>query len=387
MKLLHTSDWHLGHTLHNYDRTDEQMYMLMQMVDIVREHKPDVFLLCGDVYHTPQPSSATQTMFANALVEIHKANPTMPIVITAGNHDSGAKHDIFRVPWKALNVYTIGCVDADTLDDMLIDVPGKGIVIAVPYVHERNMPEKLYQRLLDKANERNGDSIPIVMMAHTAVSGSDFTGHDNVTERTVGGIDSCTLEDMGTGYDYLALGHIHHAQSLHNSRGKARYSGSPLPINFDESYPHSVSLVEIGGRGGTAVVDEIAINTHRPLVTLPSQGFATWDDAKRLLEEFPRDIEAYIRLNVEVRDMLPVEANAEAHIIAENKKCRFCLINPQRMKGSRREAKVMSVSEFKTEAPIDIAQRYAEDIGAGFDDDMCELFRETVAEIEDEERR
>ena len=63
MKILHTSDWHLGHTLYNYDRTEEQMAMLLQMVDIVREEKPDVFLLCGDVYHTPQPSASVQTMY------------------------------------------------------------------------------------------------------------------------------------------------------------------------------------------------------------------------------------------------------------------------------------------------------------------------------------
>ena len=82
MKILHTSDWHLGHTLYNYDRTEEQMVMLLQMVDIVKKHKPDVFLLCGDVYHTAQPSAAVQTMFTEALVGIRDANPDMTIVVT-----------------------------------------------------------------------------------------------------------------------------------------------------------------------------------------------------------------------------------------------------------------------------------------------------------------
>ena len=117
MKLLHTSDWHLGHTLYNYDRTEEQLSMLLQMVNIVKEEKPDVFLLCGDVYHTPQPSAAVQTMFTNALVKIHDANPGMTIIVTAGNHDSSSKHDIFRTPWKALNVYTVGSVDTDHLEE------------------------------------------------------------------------------------------------------------------------------------------------------------------------------------------------------------------------------------------------------------------------------
>lgn len=387
MKILHTSDWHLGHTLYNYDRTEEQMAMLLQMVDIVREEKPDVFLLCGDVYHTPQPSASVQTMFTNALVEIHDANPDMTIVITAGNHDSGTKHDIFRTPWKALKVYTIGSVDANNKEDLIIEIPEQGYVIAVPYVNERNMPDGFFQDLLDIVAERNKANLPVLMTAHTTVSGCDFTGHENASEYVVGGIDSHSLEDMGTGYDYLALGHIHHAQFVRGGNHRVRYSGTPIPVSFDENYQHSVSIVELNKHGEEPVVKEIEIQTHRPLVTLPKDGVATREDAKDLLEGFPNDIEAYIRLNVEVDNFLPVEANAEALLLTEGKKCRFCVINTHRLKKDRREAKVMSVQEFKTEKPIDIAERYAEDIGVEFDDDMKELFNETLALLKEEERK
>lgn len=387
MKILHTSDWHLGHTLYNYDRTEEQMAMLLQMVDIVREEKPDVFLLCGDVYHTPQPSASVQTMFTNALVEIHDANPDMTIVITAGNHDSGTKHDIFRTPWKALKVYTIGSVDANNKEDLIIEIPEQGYVIAVPYVNERNMPDGFFQDLLDIVAERNKANLPVLMTAHTTVSGCDFTGHENASEYVVGGIDSHSLEDMGTGYDYLALGHIHHAQFVRGGHHRVRYSGTPIPVSFDENYQHSVSIVELNKHGEESVVKEIEIQTHRPLVTLPKDGVATLEDAKALLEGFPNDIEAYIRLNVEVDNFLPVEANAEALLLTEGKKCRFCVINTHRLKKDRREAKVMSVQEFKTEKPIDIAERYAEDIGVEFDDDMKELFNETLALLKEEERK
>ena len=387
MKILHTSDWHLGHTLYNYDRTEEQMAMLLQMVDIVREEKPDVFLLCGDVYHTPQPSASVQTMFTNALVEIHDANPDMTIVITAGNHDSGTKHDIFRTPWKALKVYTIGSVDANNKEDLIIEIPGQGYVIVVPYVNERNMPDGFFQDLLDIVAERNKANLPVLMTAHTTVSGCDFTGHENASEYVVGGIDSHSLEDMGTGYDYLALGHIHHAQFVRGGHHRVRYSGTPIPVSFDENYQHSVSIVELNKHGEEPVVKEIEIQTHRPLVTLPKDGVATWKDAKDLLEGFPNDIEAYIRLNVEVDNFLPVEANAEALLLTEGKKCRFCVINTHRLKKDSREAKVMSVQEFKTEKPIDIAERYAEDIGVEFDDDMKELFNETLALLKEEERK
>lgn len=386
MKILHTSDWHLGHTLYNYDRTEEQMVMLLQMVNIVKEQKPDVFLLCGDVYHTPQPSAAVQTMFTNALVEIHEANPNMMIIITAGNHDSGTKHDIFRTPWKALKVYTVGSIDVNQKQDLIVEIPGKGYVIAVPYVNERNMPKGFFQHLLDIVNEKNTGNLPVVMTAHTTVRGCDFAGHENASEYTVGGIDSYNLDEMGTGYDYLALGHIHHEQFIHSGKHNVRYSGSPIPISFDENYKHSVSIVEIAGHGEKPKVIEVEINPHRPLVTLPTEGVATWEDAKELLKKYPNDIEAYIRLNVEVDDFLPVEANAEALLICEEKRCRFCVINSRRLKKNRREAKVMSVEEFKTETPIGIAERYAEDLGVDFDSDMKELFNETIAALKDEER-
>lgn len=386
MKILHTSDWHLGHTLYNYDRTEEQMVMLLQMVNIVKKEQPDVFLLCGDVYHTPQPSAAVQTMFTNALVQIRDANPGMTIVITAGNHDSGSKHDIFRTPWKALKVYTVGTIDANQKEELVVEVPGKGYVIAVPYVNERNMPKDFFQELLDIVEDRNADNLPVVMMAHTTVRGCDFAGHDNASEYAVGGIDSYNLDEMGTGYDYLALGHIHHGQYIHSGKHNVRYCGTPIPVSFDERYMHSVSIVEIAEHGERPTVKEIEINPHRPLVTLPAEGVATWEDAKALLENYPNDIDAYIRLNVEVDDFLPVEANAEAQMICEEKKCKFCVINSQRLKRSRREAKIMSVQEFKTENPIGIAERYAEDLGKTFDSEMKELFNEALAALKDEER-
>lgn len=386
MKILHTSDWHLGHTLYNYDRTEEQMVMLLQMVNIVKEEQPDVFLLCGDVYHTPQPSAAVQTMFTNALVQIRDANPGMTIVITAGNHDSGSKHDIFRTPWKALKVYTVGTIDASQKEELVVEVQGKGYVIAVPYVNERNMPKGFFQELIDIVGEKNVGNLPVVMMAHTTVRGCDFAGHDNASEYAVGGIDSYNLDEMGIGYDYLALGHIHHGQYIHSGKHNVRYCGTPIPVSFDERYMHSVSIVEIAEHGERPTVKEIEINPHRPLVTLPTEGVATWEDAKALLENYPNDIDAYIRLNVEVDDFLPVEANAEAQMICEEKKCKFCVINSQRLKRSRREAKIMSVQEFKTENPIGIAERYAEDLGKTFDSEMKELFNEALAALKDEER-
>jgi exonuclease SbcD len=387
MKILHTSDWHLGHMLYNYDRTEEQQAMLRQMVTIVEEEKPDVFLLCGDVYHTSQPSAAVQKMYTDAIVAIHKANPGMTMVITAGNHDSGAKHEIFRTPWEALNVYAIGNLDKEMWERHIIEIPGKGYVVAVPYANERNIPEGFFQQLLDEVTEKNTAGLPVVMMAHTTVKGCDFTGHDHATEYTVGGIDSLDIEQLGHGYDYLALGHIHHEQFVHTGQHNVRYSGSPLAVSFDEAYPHSISMVEIGRHGEKPTMRQIEITNPHPLVTLPTEGLASWEDAKELLRNFPDDNPAYIRLNVEVDGFLPVEAYSEAQALTEGKQCRFCYINAKRKTEQQEDTKVLSVQEFQAENPIDIAKRYAEYRGEKFDDEMVGMFREVLDALKDDNNK
>lgn len=378
MKLLHTSDWHLGHTLYNFDRTEEQRAMLRQIADIVRDQKPDVFLLCGDVYHTAQPSAAVQTMLMEALMEIRDANPGMTIVVTAGNHDSGSKIDIFRTPWRVLKVNTIGNLNKEDINDHIIEIPEKGFIIAVPYFNSRNMPENFFQSIMAEVNDRNFGNLPVVMTAHTTVKGCDFTGHDNSSEYVVGGIDSLDINQLGDGYDYLALGHIHHAQFIHTGKHNVRYSGTPIAVSFDETYPHSVSIVEIDKHGEKPKVETVGIDNPHPLVTLPTEGMATWEDAKKLLANYPDDISSYIRLNVEIEDFLPVEANAEAQALTKEKKCKLCYINTKRKQQSSSEAKSMSISEFQAESPIEIAKRYAEDIGIPFDDEMQSLFKETL---------
>ncbi len=391
MKILHTSDWHLGHTIYDYDRIEEHSEMLHQMEKIVKKHRPDVFLLCGDIYHTPQPSASVQTMFANALVRIHDANPEMSIVITAGNHDSASKHDIFRLPWKALKVFTVGNLSPDTrsgenYDDHIIEIPGKGFILAVPYVNERNMPEDLFQNLLSEVEKRNKSNLPVVLTAHTSVRGCDITGHDTAMHDNVGGIDYIDVAQLGSGYDYVALGHIHKPQYVHTGNHNVRYCGSPLPISFDECFEHSVTLVDIDHHGATPSYQTIEILNPWPLVTLPSQDWATWDEAKKLLKEFPLDIRAYIRLNVVVKDYLPTTARTEALEIVKDKKCRFCLINNRRESSESNETKAMSIQEFKAENPMQIAKRFAADSDIDFDEDMENMFSEVLQSINEENR-
>lgn len=387
MKILHTSDWHLGHTLYGYDRTEEQQSMLNQIKEIIKNEKPDAMVVSGDVYHTSQPSAAVQTMFTEAIVAMHRACPEMTIVITAGNHDSGSKHEIYQTPWRELKVFAIGNIDKENPENHIIKVPGKGWVLAVPYAYERNIPEGFFQQLLAMVEERNTEGLPVVMMAHTTVQGCNFAGHDLTGPDTVGGVDAVVHDYFGNGYDYLALGHIHHAQFIHNTEHRMRYSGTPLAVSFDEDYEHSISMVEIERHGAAPQVREILINDPRPLITLPIEGTATWQDAKEMLKGFPNDKQAFIRLNVEVEDFLPVGANEEAQAIAADKECKVCYINAKRPERERTPGQALTVQELQEISPIEIARRYITNVAGSFDEDMEAMFNEVLEAINQENNK
>lgn len=384
MKILHTSDWHLGQVLYGYDRTEEAAAMIAQIIRIVEDERPDVFLLCGDVYHSAQPSATVQTMFSEALAKIHDACPSMTMVITAGNHDSPTKHEIFRTPWKVFNIHTIGSIDRDEPSNNLISIGDIGHIIAIPYVYERNLPEGFCQQILDLVPS---DGLPIVMMGHATVRGCDYSGHEKATDYIVGGIEACELTQFGQGYDYLALGHIHHGQFIHTGHHNVRYSGSPLPVSFDENFEHTVSLVEIGSRGERPEIKTLSISNPHPLVTLPSSGYATFEETKSLLKDFPDDIPAYIRLNVEVETALPAGANDEAVNLCKGKTCRFSLINAKRKETAEGKAKTLTISELQCEQPIDIARDYAKSQNKAFSKELQLLFSLAVRQCEIDERK
>jgi exonuclease SbcD len=241
--------------------------------------------------------------------------------------------------------------------------------------------------LLDRVAERNTAQLPVAIMAHTTVLGCDFSGHENSSEKAVGGIDSCSIDMFGTGYDYIALGHIHHAQFIQGTNHRLRYSGTPLAVSFDETFSHSVSIVEIAAHGDEPQVETVEIANPFPVVTLPTSGAADWATALQLLKDFPDDNPAYIRLNVEVEDYLPPEANSEAEAATRDKACRFCVINSVRRERERVLADhALSVEEFQAESPIEIARRFADFKGVAFDDDMAEMFTEAFEAVRKEER-
>ncbi len=405
MKILHTSDWHLGHTLYGFDRQEEQQDMLQQIIEITRKERPDAFLLSGDVYDISQPSATAQQMFSECMAQLHRSVPGMCIIVTAGNHDGGSRTEAFHSLLSMVDIHTIGTIDKEHPENHIIELSGKGFIIALPYASERNIPDGFYTLLSDMVAERNPEGLPVVMMAHTTVKSADFSGHDQKFDNLIGGIEGVEISTFGDGYDYLALGHIHRPQTftIKDSERLVRYSGTPIAISFDEEvnqsgferegsdlreHGHSVSIVEIHSRGAKPTVRTERVKNIHPLITLPEDGPRPWNEVKEVFDKYPSSIQSYIRLNVAIEDTLPSSAYAEVHEIAKKKACRFCLINAVRQEKSHTAThRTMELSEFQQQQPIDILKRYYHDKNGGdLPQDLEEMFLTAVKELEEQMR-
>lgn len=379
MKVLHTSDWHLGHVLYNYSREVEQQSMLDQIIEIVRNEQPDAMLIAGDVYDTTQPSATVQKMFVDSIVSMHNACPEMQIFCIAGNHDSGSRHMIFQTPWQALGVHMIGSILRDSdLEDYIFKIGGKGYIIAVPFAFGRFMPDDVFKRLTQMVAERNQEQLPVFVMGHTALFKSDYRGHDQSTDDNIGGLPCQEIDIFGNDYDYVALGHIHKQQTL-GTKGNVRYCGTPIAISFDESYSgnrHGVSIVSCSRHGDPVQVNMVDVDNIRPLVNIPADGYDNWDNVLDELKSFPDDIPAYLRLNVEIEKSLKAGSLDEARLIAGEKKCSICLINSTRKeKNEVTRQQALTTKEFKELDQSDVLKMWAESKGITYSDELKALFQ------------
>ena len=321
----------------------------------------------------------------------------MAIIVIAGNHDSASRLDCDKLLWERNGINVLGSLARDNegcadLVRHLIPVKDKGIIAAVPFAYPSSFPpvdndteranrqQRYFQGLLDRAQDINQNQLPIVLMAHLAVNNSDFTGHDrNMTMECV------ELDTLGTGYDYLALGHIHRPQQLSE---RARYCGTPVPVSFDEQCEHSVSIVEIDDHEAAPRIITQRIKNLNPLHTLPADAPVSFEDALELLQQFDADERAYIRLNVQVDRFLPAGALERAALAVKDKQCRFCDIKRTVTATGSRGVTQMTLEEFNQMTPIEVAQRYFMDKNnAAMSEAQKEMFNMIYQTVKEENRQ
>jgi len=272
MKFLHTSDWHIGRSLYGRKRYDEFSAFLDWLAGFIEARGMDALLVAGDVFDTGTPSNRAQELYYGFLRRV-SASCCRHVVIIAGNHDSPSFLNAPKEILKALQVHVVGAFTGNPEDEVLVLKGPSGnpeaVVCAVPYLRDRDIRiaeagESLedknmrliqgikthYAEIAGLAEEKRkpfGD-IPVVALGHLFAAGGKTLEGDGVRELYVGSLARVGKEVFPPAFDYVALGHLHLAQTV-GGDPRIRYSGSPIPMGFGEAgREKKVIRVEFQGR-------------------------------------------------------------------------------------------------------------------------------------------
>jgi len=291
MKILHTSDWHIGRALYGRKRYEEFEQFLDWLIGCIEAEGVEALLVAGDVFDNGTPSNRALELYYRFLCRVAGAG-CRHVVVTAGNHDSPSLLNAPREVLRFLNVHVVGCMAEDAADELVVlnDAHGKPelIVCAVPYLRDRDIRraeagetfEDKGRKLADGIRDHYrdvaaaavarraelGEGLPIIAMGHLFTSGGQTVEGDGVRELYVGTLGQVHADIFPACFDYLALGHLHVAQRV-NGSDLRRYSGSPLPMSFGEAGQSKIVIaLNVDANGVT--VQEIAIPCFQPLSTV-----------------------------------------------------------------------------------------------------------------------
>lgn len=301
MRLLHTSDWHVGRSLHGTDLLAEQEAVLAHMVEVVRTERVDVVVVAGDVYDRAVPSADATGVLDRALTRFRAAGAV--VVLTPGNHDSARRLGFASELLASSGVHVRAAFAALDEPVLLADDHGEVAVYGLPFLEPEVARHALgpgvgrsHQAVLAAAMDRVRSDLHFrpgarsVVLAHAFVGG----GEPSESERdiAVGGVDLVS-PSVFDGVDYVALGHLHRPQSLTH---RLRYSGSPMAYSFGEAgQQKSAWLVDLGPAGLEAVEPvllpaprQLSVVTGRLLDLLADPALASVEDhllSVRLVDE------------------------------------------------------------------------------------------------------
>ncbi len=273
MKILHTSDWHIGSALYGRKRYDESERFLQWLVETIKNQSIEALLVAGDIFDTSTPSNTAQELYYRFLNEVSRTT-CRHVIVTGGNHDSPSFLDAPKALLKAFNVYVVGSAAEREEDEVLVlkdaDNNPEVIVCAVPFLRDRDVRQSSegesyrdkenrlvegiishYQKVYEEAcKQRNelGKSLPIIGVGHLFIVGSSIYKRSGEAsgERDlyVGNLGQVPADRLPS-FDYFALGHLHIPQKV-TGKENIRYSGSPMAMNFDEIHQQkSVVIIDI----------------------------------------------------------------------------------------------------------------------------------------------
>ncbi len=296
MRLLHTSDWHLGITLSDKSRRDEMTSFFSFLRDTINTRSVDTLIISGDIYDTAVPTNEAQNMYYDFLSSL-STTCCRDVVVIAGNHDSPTLLSASSNILKRLNIHVYSSVV--NLEPLVLE--GRGIILPVPFPRDGEIRRASLSDTIEEGQDRIKRAItalyrgmyekakaldlhlPIIATGHLSVSGASSEGEKN-KELYIGGLGTVDADIFDKGLSYVALGHIHKPQKLNRS-GTVRYSGSPIAFTFDEAkYSKNVVIADCS-YGKETVVETVEVPVTRALLTVSGDAETVRKEVRRLLDE------------------------------------------------------------------------------------------------------
>ncbi|MDO9034721.1 MAG: exonuclease SbcCD subunit D C-terminal domain-containing protein [Methanoregula sp.] len=326
MKILHTSDWHLGHTLYGKKRYEEFESFLNWLIECITTEHIDVVLISGDIFDNSNPGIRAIELYFDFLGRIATSD-CQHLIVTAGNHDSPALLNAPKELLRSLNIHAIGSISEKIDDEVLILKDSVGtpflIVCAVPFLHDREIrtvepgediaekTQKLlagirqhYQRVHEIAESKrslNGVKIPIITMGHLFVTGGCSSEGDGVRELYLGNLARVGTDTFSPDIDYVALGHLHAPQILPGQE-TIRYCGAPLSMGFSESKQKKIVIAIEFNPGKKPVITEIPVPRFQEIASLTGD-FSTI--ANQLQELKAKNIPIWVEIILTDQHIIP----------------------------------------------------------------------------------
>ena len=312
MRILHTSDWHLGRSLIGRRRYEEFDAFLSWLTETITAEKIDVLIVAGDIFDTSLPSNRAQEQYYNFLTNLAINGVCKNIILVGGNHDSPSFLKAPSALLKALNIFMVGSISENMGDDVIVLKNGEkplAIICAVPYLRDRDIRQvetgesfeqkdtklidgirRHYAEICNIAKQKRdelGGNIPIVTTGHLFASGGQTIDGDGVRELYIGSLAGIGADIFPEFVDYVALGHLHVPQKV-GGFDKIRYSGSPLAMGFGEAGQQKQVIIidfEAGDNGIKTQIREINIPQFQALKSIKGDIKKITDEINELIKQ------------------------------------------------------------------------------------------------------
>ncbi|RJF97053.1 exonuclease subunit SbcD [Noviherbaspirillum cavernae] len=409
MRFLHTSDWHLGQTLHHFERSHEHQRFLDWLLDTIVAEQAEGLLIAGDVFDTANPSAASQRQFYRFLQQAKTCAPHLNIVIIAGNHDSPGRLEAPAPLLEELDIAVVGNVrrlaDGEIdLERLVLPLKNRAGAIAawclaIPFLRPGDVPRVetqgdaymegmalLYRQALELALRRREPGQAIVALGHCHMTGGEISA-DSERRIVIGGAEALPASAFAPAIAYAALGHLHLAQRV-GQQEHVRYCGSPLPMSFAEiGYAHQILRVDLDGEAVRGI-DALRVPRTVELLRIPPQP-APVDDVLAALHALdlpaPSDANTLPYLEVRVRLDAPepgLRSRVEAAL--EGKPVRLARIETTTARADTTTPAAVSLDDLERLRPDDIfKQLYHNRFGSDAPTDQLAAFAELLLDPAD----